>query len=363
MGKAEVFQEVEVRLPNQHYTIYIGRHLLHDAARFQAVMPGTQALIVTNETLAPLYLDYLCEALHHVQYQVVILPDGEVHKTQASVATIHEALIHHKHHRDTVLIALGGGVIGDITGFAASTYQRGVACIQIPTTLLAQVDSAVGGKTAINYPGAKNSVGSFHQPCAVFIDLGMLDTLPEREFRAGLAEVIKYGLLVGGDFLGQLEHILLDKQALPQLIANCCRIKAEIIRQDERESTGQRALLNLGHTFAHALEAVTNYERWLHGEAVAIGLYCAARLSCDLGYLSQADVNQVDALLKRAGLPRRIPPDISLSKIYELMHQDKKVQNNKLRFVLIKKLGECYVDASVSEQDVMHVLADAVSFT
>jgi len=362
MGNPEVLQEVEVKLPHQRYTIYIGRHLLHDAARLHAVIPGTQALIVTNQTLAPLYLDSLREALRHVQCQVVILPDGEAHKTQASVAKIHQTLIQHKHHRDTVLIALGGGVIGDITGFAASTYHRGVACIQIPTTLLAQVDSAVGGKTAINYPGAKNSVGSFHQPCAVFIDVAMLDTLPEREFRAGLAEVIKYGVLVGGDFLRQLEHVLLDKQALPLLIAQCCRIKAGIIQQDERESTGQRALLNLGHTFAHALEAVTHYERWLHGEAVAIGLYCAARLSHALGYLSLAAVNQVDALLELAGLPRRIPSDISLSAMYELMYQDKKVQKNKLRFILIKKLGECYVDASVSEQDMMHVLADAVSF-
>jgi 3-dehydroquinate synthase len=363
MGKPEVLQEVEVKLPHLRYTIYIGRHLLHDAARLQAVIPGTQALIVTNQTLAPLYLDRLREALCHIQCQVVILPDGEAYKTQASVAKIHKALIQYKHHRDTVLIALGGGVIGDITGFAASTYHRGVACIQIPTTLLAQVDSAVGGKTAINYPGAKNAVGSFHQPCAVFIDVAMLDTLPEREFRAGLAEVIKYGVLVGGDFLGQLAHVLLDKQALPLLIAQCCRIKARIIQQDERESTGQRALLNLGHTFAHALEAVTHYERWLHGEAVAIGLYCAARLSHDLGYLSLADVNQVDALLQHAGLPRRIPSDISLSAMYELMYQDKKVQKNKLRYILIKKLGECYVNASVSEQDVMHVLADAVSFT
>lgn len=366
MEKAKVFQEVEIQLPHQSYTVYIGRHLLYDAAHLHAVIPGTQALIVTNEVLAPLYLDNLREALCDIQCQVVILPDGEVHKTQASITKIHEALIQHKHHRDTVLIALGGGVIGDMAGFAASTYHRGVACIQIPTTLLAQVDSAVGGKTAINYPNAKNSVGSFHQPCAVFIDLDMLDTLPEREFRAGLAEVIKYGLIVGGDFLEELKrlkHALLDKHVLAQLIANCCRIKAEIIQQDERESTGQRALLNLGHTFAHALEAATHYERWLHGEAVAIGLYCAARLSYNLGYLSLADVEQVDALLKLTGLPRRIPSDISLARIFELMHQDKKVQKNTLRFIVIKKLGECYVDASVSEQDVMHVLADAVSFT
>lgn len=363
MGKPEVFQEVEVRLPEQSYTIHIGRHLLNDSRRFTAVIAGTQVLIITNETLAPLYLEQLRDALHDFQCDVVILPDGEAYKTQASIAIIHEYLIQHKHHRDTTLIALGGGVIADLTGFAASTYHRGVACIQIPTTLLAQVDASVGGKTAINYPNAKNVVGSFYQPRAVFIDLNMLDTLPEREFRAGLAEVIKYGLLVGGEFLEKLQLILLDKQALPELIADCCRIKADIVEQDERESTGTRALLNLGHTFAHALEAVTSYERWLHGEAVAIGLYCAALLSHQLGYLSQADVLLLDTLLEKASLPRRIPSDIVLSEIYELMYQDKKVLKNKLRFVLMKAFGDCYVDAGVSERDVISALADAVSFT
>lgn len=363
MGKPEVLQEVDVRLPGHGYTIYIGRHLLKDATRFKTVITGTQILIVTNETLAPLYLTGLCEILHDFQCDVVTLPDGEAYKNQASITKIHETLIQHQHHRDTTLIALGGGVIGDITGFAASTYHRGVACIQIPTTLLAQVDSSVGGKTAINYPRAKNAVGSFYQPCAVIIDLNSLDTLPERECRAGLAEIIKYGLLVGGEFLEQLQHVLLDKQARPELIAKCCRIKANIVQEDEQELTGKRALLNLGHTFAHALEAATNYECWLHGEAVAIGLYCAALLSHQLGYLSQTDVLLVDDLLKLVGLPCRIPSELSLTELYKLMHQDKKVLHNKLRFVLIKKFGDCYVEAGAQEQDVMRVLADAVSFT
>jgi len=351
MGNPEVFKEVEVRLPTQTYIIYIGRDLLTDAHRLKAAIIGTQVLVVTNETLAPLYLDKLRDALQGFQCDVVILPDGEAYKTQVSITKIHEALIQHKHHRDTTLIALGGGVIGDITGFAASTYHRGVAYIQIPTTLLAQVDASVGGKTAINYPNAKNAVGSFHQPRAVFIDLNTLETLPEREFRAGFGEIIKYSLLAGAE---------INKQALPELIANCCRIKAEIVQQDERESTDVRALLNLGHTFAHALEAHTHYKRWLHGEAVAIGLYCAALLSHQLGYLSQDNLFLVDDLLKAAGLPRRIPSDLSLSAIYECMHQDKKVRQNKLRFVLIKAPGDCYVDASVREENVQRALLDAV---
>lgn len=373
MAKAEVFQEVEVRLPTDSYSIRIGRHLLTDAVHLKTAILSNQVLIVTNETLALLYLNTVHDALRDFQCDIVILPDGEAYKTQASITKIHEALIQYKHHRDTTLIALGGGVVGDITGFAASTYHRGVACIQIPTTLLAQVDAAVGGKTAINYPNVKNVVGTFHQPSAVFIDLNTLDTLPEREFRAGMAEVIKYGLLVGGEFWEQLKlfptsrglsaRSSWDVGIMPALIANCCRIKADFIQQDERETTGARVLLNLGHTFAHALEAATNYERWLHGEAVAIGLYCAAQLSHHLGYLSQADLTQLDALLENADLPRRIPQDISLSKIYDLMHQDKKVLQNKLRFILIKAPGDCYVDTNVCEQDVLRALADAVSFT
>ena len=363
MGKPEVFQEVEVRLPYQSYTIYIGRYLLKDAARFKAVIAGTQVLIVTNTTLAPLYLNDVRESLQGVQCDVVILPDGEEHKTQTSITVIHEALIQHKHHRDTTLIALGGGVIGDITGFAASTYHRGVAYIQIPTTLLAQVDSAVGGKTAINYPNAKNAVGSFHQPRAVFIDVEILNTLPEREFRAGLGEVIKYGLLTGGDFFKNLPHVLCNKNALSELIADCCRIKASIVQQDEQETRGIRTLLNLGHTFAHALEAATHYERWLHGEAVSIGLYCAAQLSHQLGYLSHVDVMLIDRFLELTGLPRRIPSDVSGLLLYECMQQDKKIHQNTLHFILMKAPGDCYVETQVSQQDVMHVLADAVSFT
>lgn len=362
MENPEVFQEVEVRLPTETYVIHIGRHLLTDAERLKAVISGTQVLIVTNETLAPLYLDKLCDALQAFQCDVVILPDGEAYKTQASMTKIHEALIKHTHHRDTTLIALGGGVIGDITGFAASTYHRGVAYIQIPTTLLAAVDASVGGKTAINYPNAKNAVGSFHQPCAVFIDLNILETLPEREFRAGFGEIIKYGLLVGGEFWETLSNSrgLSAGSSLSELIANCCRIKAEIVQQDERETTGARALLNLGHTFAHALEAYTHYKRWLHGEAVAIGLYCTALLSHQLGHLSQADLEQLDALLELADLPRRIPADISPSAMYELMKHDKKVVKNKLRFILIKAPGDCYVDARVQEHDVKQVLRDAL---
>ncbi|MDF1678197.1 MAG: 3-dehydroquinate synthase [Legionellaceae bacterium] len=344
MASPEVFEEVHVTCSHIQYVITIGRHLLKDAARFASLIRGTQVLIVTNETIAPLYLEALLGSLQAFQCNVVVLPDGEAHKTQASVTRIHETLIKHQHHRDTTLIALGGGVIGDITGFAASTYHRGVDFIQCPTTLLAAVDAAVGGKTAINYPNAKNAVGSFHHPKAVCIDVTCLDTLPAREFRSAFGEIIKYALLSG--------DLSLPSKPLPELIASCCRIKAEIVKADATDRTGVRALLNLGHTFAHALETYTNYTRWLHGEAVAIGLYCAARLSHELGHLDIALVQQIDALLTSYDLPRRVPDDISWDALYTLMQQDKKATHEYVPFVLMKALGRCYLDVSVKKKDI-----------
>ncbi|MDX2345563.1 MAG: 3-dehydroquinate synthase [Legionella sp.] len=344
MVSLNILQTIDITLPNACYSIVIGQHLLEDAVQLKALIKGTQVLVVTNQTIAPLYLDKLCHALQNFQCDTVILPDGEAYKNQASVTKIHEALIKHQHHRDTTLIALGGGVIGDLTGFAASTYHRGVAFIQMPTTLLAAVDAAVGGKTAINYPGAKNAVGSFYQPKAVFIDLICFNSLPKREFQSGFAEVIKYALLSG--------DLALSKKPLPELIATCCQIKASMIADDVEDKTGQRALLNLGHTFAHALEAHTNYTRWLHGEAVAIGLYYAVLLSHQIGDLDKALVKQVDDLLAYHELPRRIPHDIKINALYDFMQQDKKVTNNRILFILIKALGNCYTNDKITKKDI-----------
>ncbi len=348
MVSPEVYHEVYVTPPNACYPILIGRHLLQDAERLLAAVTGSQVLIVTNETIAPFYLEPVRQAFRHLQCDVVVLPDGEAHKTQASITQIHEALIAHNHHRDTTLIALGGGVIGDITGFAASIYQRGVDYIQLPTTLLAAVDAAVGGKTAINYPGAKNAVGSFHQPKAVFVDIECLETLPLREFRAGLAEVIKYALLSG--------DLSLPSKPTPDLIAVCCQIKARMIETDVTDKAGTRALLNLGHTFAHALEAYTHYERWLHGEAVAIGLYYAARLSELKQQLNVSIVSQIDELLAHYELPRRIPQEISWHALYEMMQKDKKATANQVTFVLMKGLGACYLDNTVTSEDIQKIM-------
>ncbi len=348
MVSPELLETVHITLPNACYSIRIGRHLLKEAARLSRLIQGTQVLIVTNETIAPLYLDSVRDAFQTRQCDVVILPDGEAYKTQASVTRIHEALIRHQHHRDTTLVALGGGVIGDITGFAASTYHRGVACVQLPTTLLAAVDAAVGGKTAINYPGAKNAVGSFHQPSAVLIDLNCFDTLPQREFQSGFGEVVKYALLSG--------DLSLTQKSLPELIATCCRIKANIIQHDVEDHTGQRALLNLGHTFAHALEAHTHYTRWLHGEAVAIGLYYAALLSHQVGGLDKSVVQKIDELLKYHELPRRMPDDISADAVYAGMQQDKKVTNNTILFILIESLGHCCVNHKITKENIYDLL-------
>lgn len=365
MAKFELDQELIVRLPGHDYPILIGYHALEDEELLRRNVLSKQVLIVTNTTIAPLYLRYVQSAFADRQCDAVILEDGEAFKNQQSLFKIYDSLIAKQHHRDTTLIALGGGVIGDITGFAASTYQRGVRFIQIPTTLLAQVDASVGGKTAINHPKAKNMIGSFHQPHAVIIDLNSLHTLPSREFRAGLAEVIKYAVLVGGEFFDLVYSALeegLDAnhaKKLPAIIGKSCQIKAEIVEADERE-TGQRALLNLGHTFAHALEAYTHYNRWLHGEAVAIGIYCAALLSYQLGQIDEKELHLVDKMLMMAKLPCRIPADIDLNELRALMSQDKKIKDKSLRFILMRAVGNCYIENKVSEDSLLLSLQTAV---
>ncbi len=363
------YKQLTVKLPDHVYPVYIGNGLLSDVELLRHHVKSGQVLVVTNPVVAPLYLGYVLQACHSIQCDVIEIGDGEVHKNQHSLFTIYDALIKYQHHRDTTIIALGGGVVGDIAGFAAATYQRGVRFVQIPTTLLAQVDSSVGGKTAINYRQAKNMIGSFYQPHAVIMDLNTLSTLPSREFQAGLAEVIKCALIVGGDFLITLHSALNSKKNtfssinnLPDIILTCCQIKAGFVQDDQHEA-GCRVLLNLGHTFAHALEAYTHYQRWLHGEAVAIGLYCASLLSFHLGYIEQADLDLVDELLEHAQLPRRIPKDVDLQILRSLMFKDKKVTKKTLRFVLIKGFGHCYLDETITDTDLSYVMSRAVEET
>lgn len=372
MAKSETEHTVTVQLPSSHYPVIIGRSLLTDRAFIASHVVSRKVLIVTNTTLADLYLPDLLGALAENVCDVVILDDGEEHKNRQSLWKIYDALVANGHHRDTCIIALGGGVIGDIAGFAASTWQRGAPFLQIPTTLLAQIDASVGGKTAINHAGGKNLIGSFYQPSAVLIDMNTLNTLSSRQFRAGLAEIIKYAILVGGHFLQQVHGMLQDWAAadsvagflrqstqMSDIIRQCCQIKADIVQQDERES-GVRALLNLGHTVGHALEAVTKYERWLHGEAVAIGLYVAALLSGQQAHLSPEQIEYIDDMLLLAGLPRRIPRDLNRQHIRDLVNADKKIRNNTLRFVLIKAMGDCYIDDSVSDAVLQNVLQTAM---
>ncbi|MFT4058339.1 MAG: 3-dehydroquinate synthase [Legionella sp.] len=364
MANFKTYGQVNVSFTGHHYSISICRHGLSCPELLQAIVKSPQVLIVTNQTIAPLYLKKIQSTFSGIQCDAVILKDGEHYKNQDSLFTIYDALIQYKHHRDTTIIALGGGVIGDLAGFAAATYQRGVGFIQIPTTLLAQVDASVGGKTAINHAQGKNIIGSFYQPDAVFIDVATLDTLPEREFRAGIAEMIKYGLLAGGEFLKELHQSLnkgltANSPQLPYLITQCCQIKAQFVERDEKEK-GQRALLNLGHTFAHALEAYTHYQHWLHGEAVAIGLYCASVLSEQIGLINKKQVAQIEQMLQNAGLPHKIPETINLHKLRELMSLDKKIKNNCLRFVLIKELGCCYLDDQITEKRLHKALIAAV---
>lgn len=302
-------ERITVTLGERSYPITIAAGLFNDPASFLPLKAGDQAMLVTNETLAPLYLDRVRHLLEQAGVKVdsVILPDGEQYKSLTVLDTVFTALLQKPHGRDTTLLALGGGVVGDLTGFAAASYQRGVRFIQIPTTLLSQVDSSVGGKTAVNHPLGKNMIGAFYQPASVVVDLDCLKTLPARELASGLAEVIKYGIILDGEFFTWLEEnmdalLRLDGQALAYCIRRCCELKAEVVAADERE-TGLRALLNLGHTFGHAIEAEMGYGNWLHGEAVAAGMVMAARASERLGQFRPEETARIIALLKRAGLP------------------------------------------------------------
>jgi 3-dehydroquinate synthase len=337
-------QTLSVALGERSYPIHIGAALLGRADLIVPFLARKSVAVVTNTTVAPLFLEQLARALAREGVEVVrvVVPDGEEHKDWSTLNAVFDALLEKRCGRDTTLIALGGGVIGDLAGFAAATYQRGVQYVQVPTTLLAQVDSSVGGKTAINHPLGKNMIGAFHQPRLVLADMDTLKTLPERELRSGLAEVIKHGLVRDAAFFAWLEAnvgrlLARDAGALEHAVMRSVTIKAEIVGQDERES-GLRRVLNFGHTFGHAIETGLGYGTWLHGEAVAAGMAMAADLSRQLGYLSEADTGRIRSLLERAGLPtaaRGIPP----SRMQQLMSLDKKVKEGRINFVLLERLG------------------------
>ncbi len=335
------------------YPIYIGSALMQQQALLRKHVLGNQVLIVTNETVAPLYLDAIKEIFHDRQCDTVVLPDGEQYKTLGTLEKIFDALLEKGHNRSTTLIALGGGVVGDITGFAAASYQRGVNFLQVPTTLLAQVDSSVGGKTAVNHPKGKNMIGAFHQPKCVLIDTDTLKTLPARELSAGLAEVIKYGLIKDLAFFEWLENnveklLALDLASITYAIKKSCQNKAAIVAEDEKEQ-GVRALLNLGHTFGHAIETSQGYGEILHGEAVAIGMNMAADLSMAMQWISNDDVARVSGILQKTGLPVRPPETMTPDKFLAAMAVDKKTLNKKIRLVLLKHLGEAVITTDFSE--------------
>ena len=348
---ASVLHQVPIELGDRSYPISIGTGLLADPATWAAVPPASRALIVTNTTVAPLYAARLQKALEgrHRAIDVVALPDGEEHKNWQTLNLIFDALLQNESDRKTVIYALGGGVVGDMAGFAASSYMRGVPFVQVPTTLLAQVDSSVGGKTAINHPLGKNMIGAFYQPRLVVCDLETLATLPAREFSAGLAEVIKYGPIADMALLDWLEAnidrlVARETDALAHAVRRSCEIKAWVVGQDEREA-GLRAILNFGHTFGHAIEAGLGYGQWLHGEAVGCGMVMAMQLSQRLGLIEEGFVRRVTSLLRKAGLPV-VGPALGADRYLELMRVDKKAEAGEIKFVVIDRPGSAVVRAA-----------------
>lgn len=353
---------MRVNLAQCAYSVYIGHSVFTQKALWQKLITGSQICIVTNETIAPLYLSQLTSLFSEYQCDTMILPDGEAHKNFEQWQKIFDALIERHHKRNTTLVALGGGVIGDITGFAAACYQRGVNYIQVPTTLLAQVDASIGGKTGINYQHKKNFLGAFYQPKAVVIDSHFLSTLPEREFRAGLAEVIKYALIHDKHFFNYLyENVdkILERSSeiLTDMIEKCVKIKIGFVEQDERDETGKRALLNFGHTFGHALESVTNFSI-LHGEAVAWGMLNACELSQRLGYLSLEDMTRVEDLLKACGLLIELPKAVTADLLLSAMRHDKKNSKNNITLILLKQVGEAFVTDSVEWEVIAKIMQE-----
>jgi 3-dehydroquinate synthase len=339
---------VNITLGERSYAIAIGSSLLGSVASFKALPDASQVVVVTNDTVGPLYAEKISNALRqrYDNVSLISLPDGEAYKNWATLSQIHDAMLRGACDRKTIIFALGGGVVGDIAGFAAATYMRGVPYVQVPTTLLAQVDSSVGGKTAINHPMGKNMIGAFYQPRLVLCDTDVLASLPRRQLSAGLAEVIKYGPIADMDFLSwiesNLEQLLAgEPAALAYAIRRSCEIKAQVVVADERE-TGQRAILNFGHTFGHAIEAGLGYGEWLHGEAVGCGMVMAARLSQRLGLVDTQFVERLVRLIQRAGLPV-VGPDLGVDRYLDLMRSDKKADGGEIRFVVLDRPGSAAV--------------------
>jgi len=357
-------ESLRVALGERSYPIHIGSGILDATALYAPHLPAGSAAVVTNEVVAPLYLPRVKKALEAANARVVevVLDDGEQSKRWTSLERVFDALLAARCGRDTLIVALGGGVIGDLAGFAAAIYQRGVALLQVPTTLLAQVDSSVGGKTAINHVQGKNMLGAFHQPRAVITDVATLDTLPERELRAGLAEVIKHALALDLRFVEWLEKnidelLARERSALVYAVRRCCELKAGVVAADERES-GVRSLLNFGHTFGHAIETGTGYGAWLHGEAIAVGMVMAAELSARAGLIAAADVHRVRSLLRRAGLPIT-GPALGAERLLELMAIDKKAAGGRVRFVLLDSVGAASLREAVDERLVREAIVAA----
>lgn len=352
--------EITATYPGGQYPIYIGQGLLNEPELFHRHIQSSQVMMVSNDVIAPLYLDSMTKLLSDYHCDHIIIPDGEMNKNLAQWNVILDQLAKHGHHRDTTLINLGGGVIGDMGGFAAACYHRGVAFIQIPTTLLAQVDASIGGKTGVNHPEGKNLIGAFHQPVAVIMDIDTLTTLPEREFRAGIAEMIKAALVKDADFFTWLENnmdaILKRKSNIViDAIKKACTIKRDIVARDEKENS-VRAHLNLGHTFGHAIEHNLGYGQWLHGEAVAVGIVLAAYLSMKQKWINTHDVQRIEALIKKAQLPHRLPSNIEYDKLIATMWGDKKVKDNRLRLILLRSIGQATIASDIPQDHIEQLL-------
>ncbi len=364
---SDMITTLNLNLGERSYPIHIGPGLLGDRALYASAIRGSQVMVVTNETVGPLYLAPALDALEGYKVQSVVLPDGEQYKTLETLNLIFDVLLQGRFNRACTLVALGGGVVGDMTGFAAACYQRGVDFIQIPTTLLAQVDSSVGGKTGVNHALGKNMIGAFHQPRCVLADTDTLKTLDNRQLSAGIAEIIKYGLIRDPDFFSWLENNMdalmrRDGAALTYAIKRSCECKAEIVAADERES-GQRALLNLGHTFGHAIETGMGYGNWLHGEGVAAGMAMAADLSARQGWIDADDVTRIRNLLKRANLPVDPPREMTAGQFLECMAVDKKVIDGELRLVLLDAIGSARVSSDFDPVRLRETLNPALSRT